>query len=72
MTKTARLDFNKNVPFHKKKALFKALVEYDIHDGNKVKDATWHLKFSSEQARTFICAIMQSRANDIFTITYTN
>lgn len=70
--KTARLDFNTKVSFNKKKALFKALVEYDIHDGNKVKDATWHLKFTSEKARFFICTIMQTRANNVFTITYTN
>ena len=70
--KTARLDFNTKVDLNKKKSLFKALVEYDIHDGNKVKDATWHLKFESEFSRNYICLLMQTRANNVFTITYTN
>ena len=70
--KTARLDFNQKITYNKRKELFKSLVEFDIHDGNKVKDSTWHLKFTSEKARSLICVIMQSRANNVFTITYTN
>ena len=70
--KTARIDFKKDTKLEKKKALYKILVKYNIHDGNKVKDSTWHLKFESEYSRNLICMLMMKNSNNVFQITYTN